>query len=181
MNNELKVKMDKVIEQVRTEFTKLRTGRATTALLDSVRADCYGNQMPLNQLATLSVPEPRTIIIAPWDKGVIGEIEKAIMKSDLGLQPTNDGKVVRINLPPPTEERRKELAKLAKKSAEEGRVGVRNVRREANEAVKKLQKEAKISEDELKRSEDEIQKMTDQEIAKIDSLLAQKEKEILEV
>ena len=142
---------------------------------------CYGNQMPINQVGTLSVSDARTIVISPWDKGVIGEIEKAIQKSDLGVQPTNDGKVIRVSLPPLTEERRKELAKVGKRVGEECRVTIRNIRRDGNEVVKKLQKDGKISEDDLKRTEAEIQKMTDQMIAKIDSLLVQKEKEILEV
>jgi ribosome recycling factor len=173
--------MEKALEALRGEFAKLRTGRASIAILDGIRVECYGNKMALNQVATLSTPDSRTIVITPWDKTVIPEVEKAIQKSDLGLTPINDGKVVRINIPALTEERRKELAKVAKKVAEEGRVAVRNARRDANEAVKKLQKEGKLSEDELKKSEAEVQKTTDHYISQIESLLSHKEKEILEV
>ena len=173
--------MEKALEVLRGEFTKLRTGRASISLLDTIRVECYGNKMPLNQVATLSTPDSRTIVITPWDKAVIPEIEKAVQKSDLGLQPVNDGKLVRINIPALTEERRKEFVKIAKRVSEEGRVMIRNVRRDANEAVKKLQKEGKLSEDDLKKSEAEIQKMTDHTIAQVESLLSHKEKEIMEV
>lgn len=173
----MKQHMAKALESLRGEFAKLRTGRASVALLDGIRVDCYGSKMPLNQVATLSVPESRTLVISPWDKGVIQEIEKAIHKSELGLTPVNDGKVVRINIPPLTEERRKDFVKVAKRVTEEARVSVRNARRDANEAVKKL----KVPEDDLKKWETEIQKMTDQAIADVDELLAHKEKEILEV
>lgn len=181
IQNEMKGRLDKAQEIVRGEFAKFRTGRASIVLLDGIRVNCYGTEMPLNQVATLSVPEARSIVVAPWDKGVISEIEKAIQKSDLGLQPVNDGKVIRINLPPPTEERRKEMVKVAKRLAEEARVSIRNARRDANEAAKKLQKEGRVSEDDLKKWEQEIQKMTDQAISQVDSLLTHKEKEILEV
>lgn len=181
IQTEMKQKLEKALEALRGEFAKLRTGRASIALLDGVRVECYGSQMPLNQVATLSVLESRTIVVAPWDKGVMGEIEKAIQKSDLGLQPVNDGKAIRIHIPPLTEERRKDLAKIGKRVAEEARVSVRNGRRDANEAVKKLQKDGKISEDDLKKWEQEVQKMTDQSIAQVDSMLAHKEKEIMEI
>lgn len=179
--DDTKVKMDKVMESLRREYVKLRTGRASLTLVDGIRVEAYGSEMPINQVGTLAVPESRTITINPWDKGLIPAIEKAIMKSDLGLQPINDGKLVRINLPIPTEERRKDLVKVAKKYAEEARVAVRNVRRESNELVKKSQKDGKITEDDLKRQETEIQKTTDHYVAEVDKVLAQKEKEIMEV
>jgi ribosome recycling factor len=173
--------MEKALEAQRNEFTKLRTGRASVSLLDGIRVECYGSQMPLNQVATLSTPESRTIVVSPWDKGTVPEIERAIQKSDLGLNPINDGKVIRINIPTLTEERRKDLAKVAKKYSEEARVSVRNARREANETAKKIQKDAKMSEDDLKRWETEIQKTTDHYVAQVDVQLAHKEKEIMEV
>lgn len=179
--DDTKIKMDKVMESLRREYVKLRTGRASLTLVDGIRVEAYGSEMPINQVGTLAVPESRTITINPWDKGLIPAIEKAIMKSDLGLQPINDGKLVRINLPVPTEERRKDLVKVAKKYAEEARVAVRNVRRESNELVKKNQKDGKITEDDLKRQETEIQKTTDHYVAEVDKFLAQKEKEIMEV
>lgn len=181
IQNEVKHKLDKSIESLRSEFLKIRTGRASIAILDTVRVDCYGTKMALNQVAMLATPDSRTIVITPWDKGVIQEIEKSIQKSDLGLNPINDGKVVRISIPSLTEERRKDLVKIVKKVSEEARVSVRNGRRDGNETVKKLQKEGKISEDDLKKWEHEIQKMTDQAIAQVDSLLTHKEKEIMEV
>lgn len=173
--------MTKAVEVLKTELAKFRTGRASPALLEGVKVEYYGSVLPLNQVATLSIPESRTIAITPWDKTAIPAIEKAIQKSDLGLTPINDGKLVRVTLPTPTEERRKELVKQAKKIAEEARVAVRNARRESNETLKKVQKEGKISEDELRKGETEIQKMTDQFIAQVDQFLSHKEKEILEV
>lgn len=181
IQNETKQRMDKTVEALRHEFSRLRTGRASVALLDGVKVDSYGSQMPINQVASLTVSDSRTIVITPWDKSILQEIEKAIHKSDIGLQPVNDGKVVRIGIPPLTEERRKDLVKVAKRVTEESRVAIRNSRREANEAVKKVQKDGKISEDDLKKWETEIQKMTDQYITNIDSLLANKEKEVMEV
>lgn len=181
VQNAMKQQMEKALQALRGEFAKLRTGRASVAILDGVRVSCYGNLMPLNQVATLSVPESRTIVISPWDKSVMAEIEKAILKSDLGFNPMNDGKVIRINIPQLTEERRKDLVKIAKRAAEETRISVRNARREANEAAKKVQKEGKISEDELKRWEAEIQKQTDYFTQQVDTTLAHKEKEVLEV
>lgn len=178
---ETKQRMDKALEALRTEFGKLRTGRASVALLDGIKVDVYGSLMALNQTATLGVSDSRTIVITPWDKSVIQEIERSIHKADLGLSPTNDGKVVRLSIPSLTEERRKDLVKVAKRVAEEQRVGIRNVRRDANEAVKKTQKEGKISEDDLKKWEAEIQKMTDTAITDIEKILANKEKEIMEV
>ncbi len=181
IQNDMKTHLDKALGSVKGEFAKLRTGRASIALFDGIKVDCYGSKMVLNQVATLAVADSRTISITPWDKGVIAEIEKAIMTSDLGLQPINDGKLIRISIPLMTEERRKEMGKIAKRIAEEGRVSARNARREANEAVKKVQKDGKISEDDLKKWEAEIQKMTDQAITQIDSLLVHKEKEMMEI
>ena len=176
-----KARMAKAIEGLKTEFGRFRTGRASPSLLDGIRVEYYGSAVPVNQVASISVQEARNLVIAPWDKSAIAEIERAIQKSDLGLNPVNDGKVVRINLPTPTEERRKEMVKQAKKMAEESRVTVRNIRRDANELIKKIQKDGKISEDDLRKGEAEIQKLTDQFIGQIDQLLAHKEKEILEV
>ena len=178
---ETKQRMDKTLEALRNEFAKLRTGRASVALLDGLKVDVYGSLMPINQTATLGVSDSRTIVITPWDKSVIAEIERAVHKADLGLTPINDGKVVRISIPPLTEERRTDLVKVAKRVAEEQRVGIRNIRRDANEAVKKTQKEGKISEDDLKKWESEIQKMTDVAVADIEKILANKDKEIMEV
>ncbi|MBI1908740.1 MAG: ribosome recycling factor [Deltaproteobacteria bacterium] len=179
--SDLKVKMAKSLESLQVEMGKLRTGRASVAILDEIRVECYGSAMPLNQVATLSVPESRLITISPWDKGLIQEIEKAIMKSGLGLQPANDGKLIRLPIPTLTEERRKDLVKLVKKGAEESRVSLRNLRREANETLKKNQKEGIISEDDLRKGETEVQKMTDEFIARVDQTVAHKEKEIMEV
>jgi ribosome recycling factor len=181
IQSETKQKMDKTVESLRGEFGKLRTGRASIAILDGIRVDSYGSLMALNQVASLSVSDSRTIVITPWDKSLLQEIERAIHKSELGLQPVNDGKLVRLSIPPLTEERRKDLVKVAKKVTEEARVSVRNARRDANEAVKKVQKDGKISEDDLKKWEAEIQKMTDQYVANIDQILANKEKEIMEI
>lgn len=173
--------MGKCIETLRSEFSKLRTGRASIGLLEGVRVEMYGSSMPLNQVATLSVSDSRTITISPWDKSAFSEIEKAIHKSDLGLTPVNDGKVVRINIPALTEERRKDLVKVAKRLSEEARVAVRNVRRDGNEAIKRHAKESKLPEDDVKKWETELQKMTDQTTGEIDSLLSHKEKEIMEI
>jgi len=177
---ELRQKMNKGIDALNKDFMRLRTGRASTALLDGIKVNCYDTQMPLDQVASLSVPESRLITIKPWDQSIIGEIEKSILKSELGLTPMNDGKIIRISIPPLTEERRKELAKLAKKMAEEGKISTRNHRREANELFKELKNEKEISEDEMYRCHDEVQKITDEFIKKIDELTAEKEKEILE-
>jgi ribosome recycling factor len=159
----------------------VRTGKATTALLDPVRVEYYGSHVPLSQVAGLSAPEPRLLIVQPWDKTLVGEIAKAIQKSDLGLNPISDGQVLRIPIPPLNEERRRELVKVVKKMVEEGRVAVRNVRRDGNEELKKLQKDKKISEDAEKKSQAEVQKLTDKHIAQMDELLSKKEAEIMEV
>lgn len=174
-------KMDKAAEVLKGEFSGIRTGRANPALLEGIKVLSYGALTPLNQIAGISVPEPRLLLIQPWDKSVLGEIEKAIMKSDLGLTPANDGKVIRLPIPTLTEERRHELVKVIKKMAEESRVAVRNIRRESNEEVKKLEKDKKISEDESKTAHDKVQEMTDKHIAQLDELLKKKEKEIMEV
>jgi len=174
-------RMEKAVKNLEREYAKVRTGRASTSLLDGIRVDYYGTLTPLNQLATLTVPEPRTIMIQPWDQSVINNIEKAILKSELGLTPVNDGKVIRINVPPLTEERRRDLVKLVRKMAEEAKVAVRNIRRDANEMIKDLKKDKEISEDEQFKGQEEVQKITDQFISKIDKLCAAKEKEVIEV
>lgn len=173
--------MKKTIEVVKKEFASLRAGRATPALLDKIMVNYYGTPTPVNQLANISVPEARLLVIQPWDKSSLPEIERAIMKSDLGITPANDGVVIRLAIPQLTQERRAELMKVIKKKAEEGRVAIRNVRRDVNERLKSLQKEGKISEDELKRSQDDVQKMTDRLIKEIDGLLSVKEQEIMQV
>ena len=177
---ELRQKMTNTVEALRKDFTRIRTGRASAALLDGIKADCYDTQMPLEQISSISVPESRLITIQPWDQSTIEAIEKSILKSELGLTPMNDGKIIRISIPPLTEERRKELAKLAKKMAEEGKIAIRNHRREANEMFKELKNEKEISEDEFHRSQDDVQKTTDEFIKKIEEITAQKEKEIIE-
>lgn len=174
-------KMDHSIEALKKEFASVRTGRASLALLDGIKVDYYGMPTPLQQLASLSVPESRQIAIQPWDQKIISDIEKAIMKSDLGLTPTNDGKVIRINIPSLTEERRKQLVKVVRKNSEDAKVAVRNIRRDVNDEIKKLEKEKRLSEDDTKKSLDEIQKFTDSYVKKIDEILMHKEKEIMEV
>lgn len=178
--DELREKMENTLDALDREFKKIRTGRASTALLDGIKVDCYETQMPLDQVASLSVPESRLITIKPWDQSIMGEIEKALLKSELGLTPNNDGKIIRIPIPPLTEERRKELAKLAKKMAEESKISARNHRREANDLFKELKNEKEISEDDMYKNQDEVQKVTDDFIKKIDEITAEKEKEIME-
>ena len=177
---ELKQKMTKTVEALGKDFKKIRTGRASTALLDGIKVDCYDTQMPLEQLASLSAPEPRLLTIQPWDQSIIGEIEKSILKSELGLTPMNDGKIIRISIPPLTEERRKELAKLAWKMAEESKIAIRNHRRDANEMFKQMKNDKDISEDDFFKAQDEVQKITDEFIEQIDTVTKEKEKEILE-
>jgi ribosome recycling factor len=172
--------MDKTLVALKRDFMRIRTGRASTALLDGIKVNCYDTQMPLDQVASLSVPESRLITIKPWDQSIIGEIEKSILKSELGLTPANDGKIIRISIPPLTEERRRELAKLARKMAEENKISVRNHRREANELLKELKNDKEISEDAMHRFQSEVQGVTDEFIKKIDAATAEKEKEILE-
>ncbi len=177
----LKSKMEKALSDLQHEMASIRTGRASVSILDQIRVDYYGTPTPLNQLANLHVPEPSLITIQPWDVSQIGPIEKSIRISDLGLNPANDGKIIRLPIPPLTEERRKELVKKLHAAAEHHRVSVRNIRRDGNESIKKLLKDKKITEDEDKRAHDEIQKMTDGYMGKIDQAAKTKEKEILEI
>lgn len=174
-------RMEKALAALDRDFAKLRTGRATTALVDGIKADYYGTPTPISQMASIAVPDSRTLTIQPWDKGGIALIEKAILKSDLGLTPVNDGKLIRIVMPPLTEERRKDLSKVARKYSEEGKVAVRNVRRDANDSVKKLEKDKTITEDEQKRATDDVQKLTDRYVGEVDKRCAAKEKEIMEI
>ena len=179
--SELKSKMEKSLEALRRDLSRVRTGRASLALLDGIRVNYYGVPTPLSQVASLSVPESRTISIQPWDVKMIGEIEKAIQKSDLGLTPLSDGKIVRINIPPLTEERRKELVKVTKRMEEECKVALRNIRRDANEQLKTSKKDKAVSEDEQFKLQDEVQKLMDKSIEKAEEIIKTKEKEILEV
>jgi ribosome recycling factor len=178
---DLEERMGKAVSSLKEDFNMIRTGRASTALFEKIRIEYYGQQVPLNQVATISVPEARLVVIQPWDRSILGTIEKAIQTSELSVNPNNDGKVIRISIPPLTEERRKELAKLAKNKAEQSRIAVRNVRRDGNEELKKMQKDSEISEDDTKRGMDDIQKATDRYIEKINKLLEEKEEEILEI
>jgi ribosome recycling factor len=162
-------------------FASLRTGRAQASLFDKIRVDAYGDKTPLNQVANISIPEARLVVIQPWDKALIGEIEKAIRSSELSLNPSNDGKVIRIAIPPLTEDRRKELAKVARGQAEQSRVAVRNIRRDGNDDLKKRHKDSKLTEDEEKQNTEELQKLTDSYISKVNQVLEEKEKEIMEV
>jgi len=173
-------RMKKTIAALKDEFNAIRTGRASASLFDKVRVDYYGDKTPLSQVATISIPEARLVVIQPWDKALIGEIEKAIQKSELSLNPSNDGKVIRIAIPPLTEERRKDLVKQAKAQAEQSRVAIRNIRRDGNEELKKAQKDGEMTEDELKATEDDLQKSTDKFIQEINKILEDKEKEIME-
>jgi len=174
-------RMTKSLAAMQEEFDTIRTGRASAALFERIKVEYYGNPTPLNQVASISIPESRLVVIQPWDKGLLNEIEKAIQKSELSLNPSNDGKVIRINIPPLTEERRKEYVKIAKNMAEQARVAIRNIRRDANDELKKQQKAGDISEDDAKRGEDEVQKLTDSFVEKINEALEEKEKEILEI
>jgi ribosome recycling factor len=172
--------MSKTVEALKRELQRIRTGRASLSILDGIRVDYYGTPTPLNQMATLAVPESRQITIQPWDASVIKDIEKAILKSDLGLTPSNDGKILRISIPPLTEERRKELVKVIHKMCEDHKITVRNLRRDSNDLLKSLKKDGDISEDEAFRSQEEVQKITDERIKLIDECYSEKEKEILE-
>lgn len=174
-------KMDSSIDAFKRELVKIRTGRASLALLDGIRIDAYGSQMPMDQVGTLTIPESSMIAIKPWDPQMLPAIEKAILKSDLGLTPANDGNVIRLNIPPLTEERRKELVKQVKKIGEEFKVAIRNVRREANDSLKKMKKEKEISEDDMFRLQDDAQKSTDNFIKNVDKIVSGKEKEVMEV
>jgi len=179
MFGELKTRMDGAIDRVRRDMASVRTGRATVSLLDGVQVDAYGSKMPINQVASLSVPEPALIVAQPFDPSTMKEVEKAIRASDLGLNPSNDGKVIRIPIPPLTDERRKELSRHVHKQAEEGRNVVRNVRRDANERLKKLLKDHKISEDDERKGLDQVQKMTDEHVRMIDDLQKKKDQDLL--
>lgn len=178
---EIEKEMQRVVDRVRGDFATLRTGRASTALMENIKVEYYGTLTPLNQLAAIGAPEPRTLEIRPWDKGSVGDIEKAILKSDLGLTPNNDGSVIRIQIPTLTEERRKDLIKVIRKMAEEYRVALRNLRREGVEKLKKSEKAKEISEDDRVSGEHEIQKMTDGYVKRIDEFLTAKERDIMEV
>ncbi|HVN72348.1 MAG TPA: ribosome recycling factor [Desulfomonilia bacterium] len=179
--NEMKREMGKTVESMKGSLQKVRTGRASIGILDGIMVDYYGTPTPMNQLATMSVPEARLITIQPWDKGALAPIEKAILKSELGLTPNNDGRIIRVPIPPLNEERRRDLVKMIKKTAEEFRVEIRNHRRDANALLKDLEKEKEINKDELKVSQDKVQDLTDNYIKQIDELFTAKEKEIMEV
>ncbi len=181
MLSQAKEKMEKAVTAFGRELATVRAGRANASLLDKVTVEYYGAQTPLNQIASITVPEARMLIVTPYDKTAIGDIEKAIQKSDLGITPTSDGNVIRIAIPALTEERRKELVKVVKKYSEEAKVAVRNIRRDANDDLKKLEKNGEITEDELRSSTEDVQKLTDEYVAKIDDVTKDKEKEIMEV
>lgn len=178
---EARAQMEKALEALRREFASVRAGKATPALLDTVRVEAYGSKLPINQVGTVSAPEPRLVVVQPWDKSLIPAIEKAIREAQLGLNPSNDGSVIRIPIPPLTEERRKEMVRMLHKMAEEGRVAIRHARQEAREAIKRRQQAHELSEDEARRELDEVQRLTDEYIAKVDQLLKAKEQEVMEV
>jgi ribosome recycling factor len=178
---EMREQMDAAVDAMRREFAGVRTGKATPNLLDTVRVEAYGSKVPLNQVASVSTPEARLIVVQPWDKNVINDIEKAIMSADLGLNPSNDGNLIRVPIPPLSEERRKDMVRLLHKMAEEGRISVRHARQEANKAIKERENAHEISEDEARRQIDEVQAATDEYIAKIDEMMARKEAEVMEV
>ena len=177
--NEMKRKMDRALEVLGQDFARIRTGRASVTLLEGIKVDAYGTAMPISQVASLAAPEPRLLTVQPWDTALMSDLEKAILRSDLGLTPSNDGKIIRIPIPPLTTDRRKELAKSTKKMTEESKVALRNLRRDANEQLKDLKKDKQISEDEAFKAQDEVQKITDDYIKKLDALAAEKEKEIM--
>ncbi|MEC0712739.1 ribosome recycling factor [Bacillus haynesii] len=179
--NETKERMEKAIGAYQRELATVRAGRANPSLLDKVTVEYYGAQTPLNQIASITVPEARMLVITPYDKTALGDIEKAIQKADLGVTPSNDGNIIRITIPALTEERRKELAKLVKKYSEDAKVAVRNIRRDANDDLKKLEKNGEMTEDELRSSTEDVQKLTDEYVSKIDEITKDKEKEIMEV
>jgi ribosome recycling factor len=176
---ETRRKMDKVLEAMARDLSRVRTGRASVAILEGIKVECYDTSMPLSQVASLAAPESRLLTVQPWDSAVLGDIERAILKSDLGLNPVNDGKIIRLPIPALTTERRKELVKMVKKMEEEAKVAVRNVRREANEDFKEMKKEKILSEDEAHRGQDEVQKITDEYVKKVEGQSAEKEKEIM--
>ncbi|MFO8164231.1 MAG: ribosome recycling factor [Thermodesulfobacteriota bacterium] len=178
--SETRQKMQNTSESLDQEFKKMRTGRASISILEGIKVECYGTQMRLNQISSISIPESRLLTIQPWDQSIMENIEKSILKSGLGLTPMNNGKLIRISIPPLTEERRKELAKMAKKMAEDSKINIRNHRRDANEMLKELKKDSEISEDEMYNLQDKVQKITDEFIEKIDTIRKEKEQEILE-
>lgn len=178
---DVKDRMSKAVAALKKEFASIRAGRANTSLLDRITVDYYGVPTPIPQMASVSAPEARLLVIQPWDKNMMSEIEKAILKSDLGITPNNDGSIIRLALPQLTQERRNELVKIIKKKGEEGRVAIRNIRRDGNDMIKDLEKDHEISEDESRRAQDEIQKITDSFIKEIDQVIASKEEEVLEV
>jgi ribosome recycling factor len=179
--NDCEKRMHDAVDALKRELSKLRVGKASPALLDGILVEAYGSQTPLNQVGTVGAPEPRMLVVQPWDKSLVGAIEKAIRASDLGLNPSNDGQIIRVPIPPLTEERRKDLVKVAKAYAEDGRVQVRNLRRDANDALKKAHKSGDVTEDEEKRGHDRVQELTDRFVKQVDEILASKEKEILEI
>lgn len=181
VKKQAQTKMDKAIQVLKKELAAIRAGRANPALLEKVVVEYYGADTPLNQVANISTPDPRSLVVQPWDPSILADIERAIINSDLGLTPNNDGKVIRITIPVLTEERRNELIKVVKKTGEESKVAIRNIRREANDELKKLGKEGEITEDESRRGQDEIQKMTDRYVKEVDQVIGQKEKEMLEI
>jgi ribosome recycling factor len=174
-------RMDKAVEALRRDFASVRTGKASPALLDTVKVEAYGSFVPLNQVATVSAPEARLLMVSPWDRAMLGPVEKAIQSSDLGLNPSNDGKVIRVPIPALTEERRREYVRLVHKMAEEGRVSIRQARKEANDEIRHRQKDGEISEDEARREQDEVQKLTDRHIQQVEDLVKSKEAEVMEV
>ncbi len=178
---EARQSMKKQVEFFRSEMASVRAGRANPALVNDIRVDYYGTQTPLQHMATITAPEPRLLVIEPWDKSVLGEIEKAIMKADLGIMPNNDGNLIRLSIPQLTEERRRELVSMASKKAEESRVAIRNVRREANDAIKKAQRDGELSEDDSHRFMDQVQEITDEHIEQVNEFMEKKEAEIMEV
>ena len=179
--NKAKERMEHALESLRREFGGVRTGKASPQLLDAIRVEAYGSRVPLNQVGTVSAPEPRMLTIQPWDRGLVKEIDRALRESDLGLNPSNDGQLIRIPIPALTEERRKEYVRLLQKLAEEGRVAVRQARKDANDEVKARQKKEGLSEDDVRREEKEVQKLTDQYIAKVEEMLEHKRAEVMEV
>ncbi|HRT28013.1 MAG TPA: ribosome recycling factor [Syntrophales bacterium] len=181
IGKDLKAQMEGILNSLEKSLGKIRTGRASLSLLDGIKVDYYGSPTPLNQVASFSIPESRQILISPWDPGALNSIEKALLKSELGLTPNNDGKLIRINIPPLTEERRKELVKVVKKMGEDAKIKLRNARRDTNEQLKALKKENSISEDELFKQQGEVQKLTDEYIKRIDEIIVAKEKEIMEI
>ncbi len=181
LHKDTESRMQKAIQATQQELASIRTGRANAQLLDRIMVDYYGTPTPLRQMSNISTPDGQTLTIQPYDKSILGEIEKAIAKSDLGLNPNNDGSVIRLTIPPLTEDRRKELVKLVKKYGEEGKVAIRNVRRDAADAMKKLEKEENLPEDEIKRQLDEIQKLTDRYVGQLDKVVSEKEQEILTI